>query len=207
MTPPNDTMTTAPALDLSDLGTDEQLAPEPAPLPALPAEVDRRLKDEARFKVLRKRYRRRPWDVPRELLMDSLERNDGHLGRVAEDMDVSFTMLVSWVDSDPQLQAFTMQLREVLVHDAEQVLHSHLKQGSLQAAQFTLSTLGRNKGYVKRSESLSHSTVVHEKPAVDLRALSTDQLRQLRSIARAAQSGGEGTSDAEYEEVSGGEGE
>lgn len=149
----------------------------------LPESIDLRRRDEARMKVLRNRYRRRPWDVPRELLIDSLERNRADLATVADELGVSFTMLATYVDGDKELQSMLMLLRETIVDKAEQVLMSHLQQGSLKAATFALQTLGKDRGYVRRTEEKKETKIIEERRLnVNLDALSVDQLRELKRM-------------------------
>ena len=151
---------------------------------SLPSNLDLRRRDEARMKVLRNRYRRRPWEIPKELVIDSLERHGGKLSDVADDLGVSFTMLASYVDSDKELQTLLMLLRESIVDKAESVLTNHLDQGSLKAATFALQTLGKDRGYVRRTEAKNETKIIEERTLnVNLDALSVDQLRELRDMS------------------------
>ena len=155
----------------------------------LPIAIDRTKRDEARMKVLRARYRRRPWDVPHDLIMDSMERHKGKMNLVAEELDISFTMLASYVDKNSELQTLLMCLKDDMVDEAEEVLRHHLGQRSLKAAQFTLQTLGKERGYVRRDEKKTATRVVEERTLnVNLDNLTTEQLRDLRAMSEAARS-------------------
>jgi len=157
------------------------------------------VRDEARLKIVRNRYRRRPDEIPLELVEDALEVCRGNMTKTAEHLDVSFTRLASMVDKSPDLMVQTMRHRSRLIDKAEDVLESHLDQGDLKAATFTLKTIGKDRGYVERHEQ-NKEVRIEQKIDVRLDRLSSDQLRELRSIQQSA-----GTSDvitdAEYEDV------
>jgi hypothetical protein len=164
---------------------------------------DRRLRDEAKLKMLRTALRRRPDEIPVELVEHSIVSCEGNLTKAAKDLEVSFARLAHMVDGSRVLTALVMRQRETLVDMAEDVLRSHLVQGDLKAATFTLRTLGKDRGFVERTDSARVVDVNVRNVDVDLSKLSTDQLRALKTIRAQATSRGDSTvTDVEFEEVS-----
>ena len=73
--------------------------------------------------------------------------------------------------------------RSALVDLAEATLRTELESRSWKATQFTLETLGRNRGYIKKEDQapvrLSTTTV---NTGIDLAKLSSEQLKNLSDI-------------------------
>jgi len=142
--------------------------------------------DSCDLKILKNRERRRPDELPIELVQESVLRNHGNLTKVSQDLSVSFARLCNFIDSKPKLVMLCTQSRTQIIDLAEEVLIGHLKGNSLKASMFTLQTLGKNRGYVTRSESHIKQEVKTTNLDVDLSKLTTEQLDELKSIRKTA---------------------
>tara|TARA_R110002167_G_scaffold361895_2_gene580600 strand:+ start:61 stop:378 length:318 start_codon:yes stop_codon:yes gene_type:complete len=74
--------------------------------------------------------------------------------------------------------------RERLVDLAEEKLREKVNGGNLRAVMFTLKTVGKNRGYYERRDTVDDTTpeMGEVKMKMDLTKLSGPQLRQLQEI-------------------------
>tara|TARA_R110000803_G_scaffold158426_3_gene222718 strand:+ start:3260 stop:3814 length:555 start_codon:yes stop_codon:yes gene_type:complete len=144
------------------------------------------IRDQAKLKILQTRMRRRPEEVPVELVEEAITDCGGNLTEAAKKLDVSFARLAHMVDGSRTLTILTSRLREAIVDEAERVLKHHLTNNSLQAATFALKTIGKNRGYVERSEQEKNVHVEVRTLDVSLDRLTSAQLRELRSLQTVA---------------------
>ena len=92
-------------------------------------------------------------------------------------------LIIQLIDRNKALSDVLLAQRSSLVDLAEANLRTELESRSWKATQFTLETLGRNRGYVKKEEHapvrLSATTV---NTGIDLAKLSSEQLKNLSDI-------------------------
>jgi hypothetical protein len=81
-----------------------------------------------------------------------LIEQQGNLSAAARKLGMSRRGVQKRVEKSPQLQEVLEDARETMVDDAENVLRDKLKAGDLAAAMFIAKTLGKNRGYVERTE-------------------------------------------------------
>ena len=65
---------------------------------------------------------------------------------------------------------------------AEENLEADLRNGNQKATLFTLKTLGKDRGYVERTETNNHTVIEEVKSEVDLDKLTVDQLKELQNL-------------------------
>ena len=126
--------------------------------------------------------KRLPADIPRELLIESINDHGGNLSQVAKDMDVNYVALQFFVERKKELVVLIMKHREAFVDQAEENLKLDLAQGNWRATKFTLQTIGKERGYVQRTEMENHTIIEHQEPSIDLEKLSTEQLKSLQNM-------------------------
>lgn len=163
-------------------------------------DAEARAKTKARTKVAKRGDRRLPTRVPVELIEETLHRHHGNISKTAADLDLNYCILADYVESSTKLLHLCMTHRKSLVDQAEHNLRNQLDQNSWKATQFTLKTLGRDRGYVERKEQ-EHKHTVHRTSTVDLDQLSSDELRELQSMMSKAHKEEQDITDADYEVV------
>jgi hypothetical protein len=89
------------------------------------------------------------------------------------------------IDHKVELQNIVLAYREDLLDLAEEKLRSAIEDGDLKAVTFALKTLGRNRGYVTKTEVL-RETRVSDGDKIDLSNLSVAQLKDLQKLYKDA---------------------
>ena len=136
-----------------------------------------------RQKVDESNVRKLPSKVPEDVVASSILACQGNLTNAALMMDISYSRLVTMVDRSPKLVTLCSRAREQIVDQAEEVLKHHLRQNDLKAATFALSTLGKDRGYVQRTDQYREVKTEVTLKEADLSKLSTEDLRQLRKMS------------------------
>ena len=136
-------------------------------------------------KIQGKVARRNPSTVPIELIADTLHTNRGDIVQAAEDLDIRYMDLANYIDKASELRDICLSYRDSLVDKAERNLHEALDSRDWKATRYTLSTLGKERGYVTKTES--EITTIEVKAEIDLSQLSVDELKQLDGIMETAQ--------------------
>ena len=131
---------------------------------------------------LAKKKRRLPNEISYELVCDTIDRNKGNIRKAADDLDVNYVALMFYVEKKNDLLIMTVKHRESLVDLAEENLEADLRNGNQKATLFTLKTLGKDRGYVERTETNNHTVIEEVKSEVDLDKLSVDQLKELQNL-------------------------
>ncbi|AMV32775.1 hypothetical protein VN12_11670 [Pirellula sp. SH-Sr6A] len=85
-------------------------------------------------------------------LVDALRKTKGVFAETARILNVSRQAVSKRVHADPKLLAIAEGFREELVDAAEKTLREKVEAGSLKASIFTLTTLGRSRGYGRKLE-------------------------------------------------------
>jgi len=140
------------------------------------------VRDKAKLKILENKYCRSPSRIPKDIITSSILACEGNLTNAAVMLGVSYLKLSRMVDGSRDLIQLCVKAREQIVDMAEEVLKDHLRASDLKAATFALSTLGKSRGYVPRTDHYSEVNKTVSVTAVDLTKLTTEDLRQLRRI-------------------------
>ena len=122
--------------------------------------------------------------IPVELLSDKLIETNGNIARTADFFNLRYTDLARLCDRKPTLRNALVGERERLVDLAEEKLREKVNGGNLRAVMFTLKTVGKNRGYYERRDTVDDTTpeMGEVKMKMDLTKLSGNQLRQLQDI-------------------------
>jgi hypothetical protein len=131
---------------------------------------------------LAKKRKRLPDELSYELIYDTIDRNKGNIRKSAEELDVNYVALMFYAEKKKDLLIMTVKHREALVDLAEENLETDLKNGNQKATLFTLKTLGKDRGYVERTEMNNHTVIEEVKSEVDLDKLSVEQLKELQDL-------------------------
>ncbi len=166
--------------------------------PIHPVSKTKERRDTARDKVAKRGDRRLPTRVPMDLIEETLHRHRGNMEKTAKDLDLNYVILADYVEKTPRLLHLCYQHRKSMVDQAEHNLRQDLEHGSWKATQFTLKTLGRDRGFVERKEQEQH-VIHHNKSTVNLEKLTSDQLRQLQDMMHDAHTDDPDVTDADYE--------
>jgi hypothetical protein len=138
----------------------------------------------ALVKVERTKEKGLPSGVPREIIVESLDRNLGNANKVSKELSIPYVMLSNYIEKDTELRSLCIKHRESILDDAEQELRDAINNGDGHMVRFALKTLGRDRGYVERSEKDVHITKTEDNATVNLNKLSVDDLKSLEAIAQ-----------------------
>lgn len=87
-----------------------------------------------------------------ELVAARLAKNHGNITLVADEFGVTRTAVYNLIRKRPTLQRILSDAREGCLDHAESALFAKVCEGEGWAVCFLLKTLGKNRGYVERSE-------------------------------------------------------
>jgi len=126
---------------------------------------------------------RSPRQIPMELIEDALNEHRGNVSQASKTLATSYSNLSRIVDGTAHLIALCESYRTELIDMAEANLRVSLEEGSMKATLFTLTRLGKDRGYAEKKE-LETTTIT--KSAVDLSKMTTAQLSQMRDLVTEA---------------------
>ena len=95
---------------------------------------------DRRLPTLSKRY------TPEEIEL-SIRKNYGTLTYICLDLDCTVQQLEYYLRKHPQMEAIRNEARNAIVDLAEKTIVEAMKAGNLNAALYTVKTLGRNRGW------------------------------------------------------------
>jgi len=147
------------------------------------ADLTKRIHQKVALKKINANVRHHAKDIPLLIIQDELERNGGDMKLTADKLRVTMPSLMHLIDRNKTLSDVMLAQRTSLVDLAEKNLRTELESRSWKATQFTLETLGRNRGYIKREDNTpirQNATTVNT--GIDLAKLSADQLKNLSDI-------------------------
>ena len=104
--------------------------------------------------------------------IEQIEKPNGIIKTVAEAMGVSRSAVYGMADRHPTVKQALEDARANMIDDAESMLHKLIMNGDRGAITFLLRTLGKDRGYVERSE-----TIYREE--LDVRKLSDEELEAI----------------------------
>lgn len=82
----------------------------------------------------------------------ALKAKAGNIAAAARELGVSRSTVYRRIDAAPTLKQLVTDTREELIDIAESALRREVIDGNITAIIFTLKTLGKQRGYVERSE-------------------------------------------------------
>jgi hypothetical protein len=129
----------------------------------------------ALVKVETKKEKRLPTGLPRDLILTTLDDT-------AKALSINYAALGNYIDNDPEMRALTVRHREAILDNAEDQLRTSIQSGNMTSVRFALSTLGRERGYVQRTEKDIRTQDIPSPKSVDISQLSVDQLKLLAEI-------------------------
>ncbi len=116
-----------------------------------------------------------------EVIEAKIHEHEGNIDEASKDLDVRYIDLANLVDKRIILRNICLGYRTSLIDKAEMVIRHKLDNDSLPAATFVLKTLGKDRGYVERTEQ-RREVINEERKVIDLSRLSEDQLRDLQEL-------------------------
>jgi hypothetical protein len=87
------------------------------------------------------------------ILKKELKKTHGIMAHAAKNLGVTRVAVFRYIERHPELKEELMQQRETIVDLAETKLIDKLEEGSDWAIKYTLSTLGKKRGFVERTEN------------------------------------------------------
>lgn len=85
-------------------------------------------------------------------MIAALEQSLGIVSKAAIEAGIPRQTHYYWMDNDPNYRSICNELKNVLIDFGEDALLQHIKDGSVPATIFLLKCLGKDRGYVERSE-------------------------------------------------------
>lgn len=86
-------------------------------------------------------------------LIAALRKKHGLISQAAKMLRCNAQTIYNRMDTVPEVRMVIEECRSEVVDLAEEKLIKHIKQGNLKAVTYMLSTQGKNRGYVERTES------------------------------------------------------
>ena len=103
---------------------------------------------------------------PSELIAQALKDSRGLISVAAKAIGCNTETIYRRIDDEPELHAILMNSRCRLVDKAEVKLEKAIDEDDLRAILFTLKTLGKERGFVERTEVHgSHNVTMYGKEA------------------------------------------
>lgn len=90
--------------------------------------------------------------IDKEALKQAIKRYKGNVSEIAESLSVSRQTVYNHLKEDEDMWSLLTDARENIIDFAESKLLKLIEQENAQVIMFTLKTLGKNRGYVEKSE-------------------------------------------------------
>tara|TARA_R100001086_G_scaffold248844_1_gene186747 strand:+ start:156 stop:542 length:387 start_codon:yes stop_codon:yes gene_type:complete len=90
--------------------------------------------------------------IDKEALKQAIKRYKGNVSEIAESLSVSRQTVYNYLKEDEDMWSLLTDARENIIDFAESKLLKLIEQENAQVIMFTLKTLGKNRGYVEKSE-------------------------------------------------------
>lgn len=122
-----------------------------------------------------------------EAIIEAIKGSAGIVSTVAKRLGVAWHTANGYCKSSEATKQAFKDEREKLVDLAEGVLVKSIKNGDQQNAKWVLSRLGKNRGYVERTETTgADGGPIKTSQSIDLSALSPDELAELLRLQKKA---------------------
>jgi len=119
-------------------------------------------------------------EIKKQRLLEALEKSLGIVTTACKTAGVARSSFYEWKENDPEFAMAVQEIDNVTLDFAESSLHKQINEGNATSTIFYLKTKGKNRGYVERTEldvSNSDGTL---QPTIDIKKLTTEQLRALK---------------------------
>lgn len=90
--------------------------------------------------------------IDKEALKQAIKHYKGNVSEIAESLSVSRQTVYNHLKEDEDMWSLLTDARENIIDFAESKLLKLIEQENAQVIMFTLKTLGKNRGYVEKSE-------------------------------------------------------
>ena len=90
--------------------------------------------------------------IDKEALKQAIKHYKGNVSEIAESLSVSRQTVYNHLKEDEDMWSLLTDARENIIDFAESKLSKLIEQENAQVIMFTLKTLGKNRGYVEKSE-------------------------------------------------------
>lgn len=90
--------------------------------------------------------------LDKTILIQAIRDASGNIAGVARRMGCTRKTIYNWIERDKDVAEELHEVRENLLDECEKTLFDIAKQGNLGAIMFILRTIGKDRGYVERSE-------------------------------------------------------
>jgi hypothetical protein len=115
-----------------------------------------------------------------EEAVNALVAADGNIARAASLLGIRRMKLRDWIDRMPEVQMCMSDLRNARLDDVEDMQFHSALTGDTAAGRFLLQTVGKERGYVTRTEQTGKDGAPLLPPSVDFSKLSTEALLELK---------------------------
>jgi hypothetical protein len=119
-------------------------------------------------------------EIKKQRLLEALEKSLGIVTTACKTAGVARSSFYEWKENDPEFAMAVQEIDNVTLDFAESSLHKQINEGNATSTIFYLKTKGKKRGYVERTEldvSNSDGTL---QPTIDIKKLTTEQLRALK---------------------------
>lgn len=94
--------------------------------------------------------------ITNEEIIKVLHKNAGLLSPSSKKLKISRRTLYRWIDADDELKEELKSCREAMIDYSESKLYKNIKEGKETSIIFHLKTLGKDRGYIEKSEHAIH---------------------------------------------------
>ena len=95
----------------------------------------------------------------KKAMIEALESALGIVTTACKKVGISRETHYNWLRKDEEYKKAVQSIEDVVLDFAESQLHKQVKDGNATSTIFFLKTKGKRRGYVERSESISHVKV------------------------------------------------
>jgi hypothetical protein len=111
----------------------------------------------------------------------ALVLKSGNVNRAARLLGIRRMRLQDWIDFRPEVQACLIDLRDEKIDDIIEGQYNAALMGDLNTGRFILQTVGKERGYVMRTETTGKDGAPIAPPTIDYSKLSDVALRELKA--------------------------
>lgn len=93
----------------------------------------------------------------KKAFIDAYRANMGNATAASSAVGINRTTYWRWYNSDPDFAALVDEVKEEQIDLAESELRKLVKSGNITAVIFTLKTIGKERGYIERTETETYN--------------------------------------------------
>lgn len=98
-------------------------------------------------------------DIQKKAMIEAMEKSLGIVTTACKTVGINRSTHYDWMEKDPKYKKAIESIQDVVLDFAESQLHKQVKDGNATSTIFFLKTKGKRRGYVERTESISHVKV------------------------------------------------